>query len=57
MSVLNDGVNTKDSLDSTAPCYAQVSAEEGNTFVIDEVKIFLNNLLSKTPFVDGNLIL
>ena len=55
--MLNDGVNTRDSSDSTTACYAQVSAKDGNTFIIDEVKIFLNNLLDKTPFINDNLIL
>ena len=56
LSRLNDGVNTKDSIDHTPQnCYAQVTASEGFTFAIDEAKIFLNGLLDKEPFTNGNL--
>ena len=55
---LNDGINTKDSVDATATnCYAEVSAKPGYTFQLDSVKIFLTNLLDKAPYTDGNLIL
>ena len=55
---LNDGINTKDSVDATATnCYAEVSAKPGYTFQLDSVKIFLTNLLDKTPYTDGNLVL
>jgi len=55
---LNDGVNTKDHIDTTATdCYAEVTAKTGFTFALDEVKIFLNNLLDKAPYTEGNLIL
>lgn len=56
--MLNDGVNTKDSEDSTATnCYAEVTAKSDHTFSLDAVKIFLNDLLNKTPYTENNLIL
>ena len=57
-SRLNDGENTQDSEDSTSSgCYAEVTARSGFTYAIDEVKIFLNNLLDKAPYTGGNLII
>ena len=56
LSALNDGVNTRDSEDnSSSNCYAEVNAREGFTFAIDQVKVFLNNLLDKSPYASGNL--
>jgi len=56
MTSLNDGVNTKDSIDSTASgCYAEVTARAGFVYIIDEVKIFLNNLNNKAPYTADNL--
>ena len=55
-SRLNDDNNTQDSEDSTSSgCYAEVTARSGFTYAIDEVKIFLNNLLDKAPYTGGNL--
>lgn len=55
---LNDDVNTKDLSDTTSSgCFAEVSARPGYTFSIEEVKIFLNSLTNKTPYINGNLIL
>ena len=56
MTSLNDGVNTKDSIDSTASgCYAEVTARAGFVYAIDEVKIFLNTLHDKAPYTADNL--
>ena len=53
---LNDGVNTKDSIDNTSQnCYAEITAKEGFTFAIDELKVFFNKLLDKEPYIEGNL--
>lgn len=56
LSKLNDGENTVDSQDNTSSgCYAQVTARDGYTFAVEEVKMFLNNLLDKAPYTDDNL--
>ena len=58
MGALNDGVNARDSQDNTSSnCYAEVTARAGYTFGIDQVKIFLNNLIDKAPYTNGNLLL
>lgn len=57
MTKLNDGVNTVDVIDSTSSgCMAQASARVGYTFSIDAVKIFLTQLIDKTPYIDGALV-
>ena len=49
-------MNTRDSEDnSSSNCYAQVTARDGFTYSIDQVKVFLNNLLDKSPYTGGNL--
>ena len=56
LSALNDGVNTKDSEDnSSSNCYAEVTARDGFTFVVDQVKLFINNMSDKSPYTGGNL--
>ena len=56
LNKLTDGVNTQDSEDnSSSGCFAEVTAKEGFTFAIEEVKIFLNDLISKEAYTDGNL--
>lgn len=56
MSVLSDGVNTIDSSDSSSSdCVVQADAQSGNTFILDAVRIFFNQIDNKSPFIDGNL--
>lgn len=56
LSKLTDGINTQDSEDhSSSGCFAEVTAREGFTFSIGSVKMFLNDLLDKEPYTDGNL--
>lgn len=57
MTVLNDGINTKDSVNSGSYCNAYTQAKPGFVFGVEQVKIFLNNLNDKSPYTDGNLVL
>lgn len=54
LAKLNDGKNLDDYSDSSTPCYYQISADDSYVFQVDEVKVFINNLLDRTPY-DANL--
>ena len=56
MTVLSDGLNTVDSVDSTeSGCTVQANAGAGKTFMLDAVRIFFNQIQDRTPYTDGNL--
>lgn len=50
LAKLNDGNNLDDYSDGSAPCYYQISADEFYVFQVDQVKVFINNLLSIEPY-------
>lgn len=50
LAKLSDGDNLDDYSDSTNPCNFEISAESGYVYQISEAKVFINNLLDKTPY-------
>jgi len=56
-AALTDGFLAVDHVDAASSgCNFGMTFKTGYTAVLDEAKIFLNNVLDKTPFVD-NLVL
>ena len=53
---LNDGNNLDDYTDTSAPCHFQLSADDLYVFQVEEVKVFINDLLDTTPY-DSRLTL
>lgn len=50
LTKLTDGNNLEDYSDTNNPCSFTISAPAGYVYQISEAKIFINNLLDKTPY-------
>ena len=50
LAKLSDGNNLDDYSAGSSPCYYQISADDSYVYQVDQVKVFINNLLDITPY-------